>query len=120
MRERLYKRSDKFAHNAYKVTKALPKEELFGLGSQLRRAAVSVPCNIIEGFSRDNWNRKSKKELLRFLEIAYGSLEESLYLINFTSKEYPIHTEILRRTKKSGEAVGKLLYSFIRNLRNTG
>jgi four helix bundle protein len=55
----------------YDVTKSFPREEEFGLKSQLRRAAVSVPSNISEGLTR-----RSKKDKLHFLNIAQGSLSE--------------------------------------------
>jgi four helix bundle protein len=58
----------------YKLTRRLPKEELFGLVSQMRRAAVSVPANIAEGFKR-----RGKPDKARYLNIAQGSLEELRY-----------------------------------------
>lgn len=58
----------------YGMTKAFPKEELYGLASQMRRAAVSAASNLVEGSSRN-----SRVEYLRFLEIAYGSLRELGY-----------------------------------------
>ena len=58
----------------YKLTKSFPKDELFGLTSQMRRAAVSVPANIAEGFSK-----KSKPDKARVMNISQASLEELRY-----------------------------------------
>ncbi len=55
----------------YTITRTFPKEELYGLTSQVRRAAVSIPSNIAEGEGRN-----SKKEFSQFLSISYGSLSE--------------------------------------------
>ena len=55
----------------YRLTQGFPREELYGLTSQLRRCAVSIPSNVAEGYGRDG-----TKELLRFLSIARGSLAE--------------------------------------------
>ena len=60
------------AKMVYAVQKQLPKEEMYGLGDQIRRAAVSVPSNIAEGFGRD-----TDKEFRHFLSIARGSLYEA-------------------------------------------
>lgn len=63
----------------YKHTGNFPKHELFGLTSQFRRAAVSVPANIVEGCARE-----THKEYVRFLSIAFGSLRESGYYIELS------------------------------------
>jgi len=60
----------------YKISKSFPKEEIFGITNQIRRASVSVAANIVEGF-----NKKSKPEKLRFFNIAQGSLEETNYFL---------------------------------------
>jgi four helix bundle protein len=59
------------AEHIYRITSRFPKEELYGLTSQLRRAAISIPANIAEG-----WARRGTKEFLQFLNIAAGSLRE--------------------------------------------
>lgn len=60
-----------FVTNIYKVTKSFPNDEMFGITSQIRRSAVSVPSNFAEGFGR-----KGNKEFIRFIRIAIGSLYE--------------------------------------------
>jgi len=67
----VWKKSMQLAAQIYKITKTFPKEELYGLTSQMRRAAVSIPSNIAEGQKRN-----SKKEFLQFLAVAKGSLAE--------------------------------------------
>jgi len=76
--EQLKKKMDEYAHLVYKVTKDFPKEERYGIVSQLRRAALSVILNYIEGFAR---HKKAVKK--NFWEISYGSLKESKYLLIF-------------------------------------
>jgi len=65
----------------YGQTRAFPREELYGLTSQLRRAASSVPANLAEGSARE-----SKKEYLHFLYIARGSLAETQYFIHLAHR----------------------------------
>jgi four helix bundle protein len=60
----------------YRLARQFPKDELFGLTSQLRRAAVSVPANIVEGF-----HRRTKPDKIRFFNISHASLEESRYYL---------------------------------------
>jgi four helix bundle protein len=71
---RAFELADDLAVRIYVVTRKFPKEEIFGLTSQMRRAAVSVPSNIVEGCARE-----SQLEYHRFLEIAFGSLRELNY-----------------------------------------
>lgn len=66
-----WKESHKLAIRIYQETRGFPKEELFGLTSQMRRCAVSVPSNIAEGF-----NRANGKEKIQFYRIAHGSVAE--------------------------------------------
>ena len=73
--------ADELALLVYTATKKFPKSEIWGLTSQMRRAAVSVPANIVEGSAR-----KNRKEYLQFLYIAISSLAELEYYIRFTKE----------------------------------
>ena len=66
-----YQKAYELALEVYKVTNKFPKEEAYGLVSQTRRAAISIPSNIAEGYRRG-----SRKEYIQFLNIAYGSAAE--------------------------------------------
>ncbi len=78
---RAFKLADELALLIYRVTKNFPKEEMYGLTSQMRRAAVSVPSNIVEGCARE-----SQSEYFRFLEIAFGSLRELHYQFGLSKR----------------------------------
>jgi four helix bundle protein len=73
--------ADDLAVLVYSITKSFPKEELYGITSQLRRSVVSVPTNIAEGASREH-----KKEYLHFLFIARGSIAEVEYLLHLSRR----------------------------------
>ena len=78
---RAFELSDEVAVLVYRVTAGFPREELYGLTSQMRRAAVSVPSNIVEGCARD-----SQADYLRFLYIAFGSLRELHYQLSLSKR----------------------------------
>jgi four helix bundle protein len=71
---RAYELADEIVLVIYRLTLNFPKEEIYGLTSQMRRAAISVPSNIVEGCARN-----SETEYVRFLDIAFGSLRELHY-----------------------------------------
>jgi four helix bundle protein len=73
---RVWKESHQLALDVYRATGTLPKEERYGLGAQLRRAAASIPSNLAEGCGRD-----SQKEFAHFLQVAIGSANELEYQI---------------------------------------
>lgn len=78
---RAFELADQLALEIYKCTKSFPKEEIFGLTSQIRRAAVSVPSNIVEGCAKS-----SQAHYSRFLEIAYGSVCEVEYQLSLADR----------------------------------
>lgn len=73
---------DMLAHAVYRTTSGWPKNELYGLTSQVRRAAVSSACNLAEGSAK-----RGRGEYARFVDIAFGSLAEVHYLISFAKGE---------------------------------
>lgn len=76
---KIWNESHKLALDIYSITNKFPKEELFGLTSQLRRAVLSIPTNIAEGCGRG-----SDSDFSRFLQISFGSASEVDYLIQFS------------------------------------
>ncbi|PIZ15393.1 diversity-generating retroelement protein bAvd family protein [Candidatus Desantisbacteria bacterium CG_4_10_14_0_8_um_filter_48_22] len=109
---KIWERAHVLATEVYKVTMGFPKEELYGITSQIRRAAFSVPLNITEGQASS-----SKKEFLSFLNIANRSLVETEYLLEaclalgFLGKQDYERLDVLRYE------TGILLYAFIKSLR---
>ena len=100
------------AKKVYLAQKGLPKEELYGLGDQIRRAVVSVPSNIAEGFGRG-----SDAEFKRFLSIARGSLFEVKTQLQFASELgfLQLDPELIQLI----EEVGKLINGLSRTLTST-
>ena len=76
-----WQRADDLVASMYDVTRTFPKDELYGLISQMRRAAVSVAANIVEGSSR-----RSRREYLQFLSVAKASLSELSYYLHLSSR----------------------------------
>jgi len=96
----------------YQATRKFPKEEMYGLTSQMRRAAVSVPSNIVEGCARE-----SQAEYLRFLVIAFGSLRELHYQLGLSKRlGYSDEHDISNCGSKIVEAE-KVLGALLRSMR---
>ena len=109
---RAFDLADEVTFLVYRVTQKFPKEEIYGLTSQMRRAAVSVPSNIVEGCTRE-----SETEYLRFLEIAFGSLRELHYQLGLSMRlGYPEAVEYSACEEKIIEAE-KVLNALIRSIR---
>ena len=105
----LFQKSDELVIEIYKLTKLFPKDELFGLISQMRRAAVSIPANIVEGYSRVN-----KRERFQFYCIAKASLAELNYFIDLAYKLEYLNQEKFKTLDIKRNEVGKLLNGFIK------
>jgi len=110
---KIWEKAHKFAIEIYKISRKFPREEVYGLTSQIRRAAFSISLNIVEGHAS-----VSKKEFLSFLNIANRSLVETEYLLevvrelNFIDdKEYQI-LETMR------SEIGFMLNAFTKSVRH--
>ncbi len=102
----VWQKAHQFTLKVYKMTKTFPKEEMYGLTSQIRRASTSITANIVEGFGR-----KSIKEKLRFYNISQASLYEVKYfLILIHDLEYHPTFDL----RKDLDEVEKLLYSYMK------
>ena len=109
--EELKRLADEYVQKVYLVTKKFPRDEIFGVTSELRRSALSVILNYIEGYARQ------RKEVLRnFTEISYGSLKERKYLIYFSHKQQYLekqdHDDLVLRA----ERIGKMLWGILNGL----
>ncbi len=110
---RAFELADEVAILVYRVTAGFPKEELFGLTSQLRRAAVSIPSNIVEGCASD-----SEADYLRFLNIAFGSLRELHYQLNLSKRLGFLPNEDSSLLEPTVVETEKVLNGLIRALRD--
>jgi four helix bundle protein len=110
---RAFELADEVVLLVYRITRDFPKEEIYGITSQMRRAAVSVPSNIVEGCARS-----TETEYLRFLEIAFSSMRELHYLIGLSRRlGYSIGSDIQSIEEKTIETE-KVLNGLIRSLRS--
>ena len=100
----VWQRAMELTSKTYEFSASLPFDERFGLVSQLRRAAVSVPANIAEGRQRS-----TTKDFLRFLSIAAGSLAELETLIELASRLYQLQSAQVNELASEADEVGKML-----------
>lgn len=115
----VWQKAHGFVLSVYKLTQHFPREEVYGLSSQFRRAAVSVPANIAEGF-----RKRGKADKARFLNIAQGSLEECRYYLILTNDlEYGNTNEplsLLEEVSKTLEAYSRTILNSDSRILNTG
>lgn len=98
----------------YKLTKNFPREELYGVTSQIRRSTLSIMLNYIEGYGRRKGN--NCKVYKNFLEISYASLKESKYLLFFSYDEKYLTKDDYEQGLALTEEIGKMLWSIIKNM----
>ena len=106
-----WQRADDLVADVYRVTPMFPKAEQYGLTSQMRRAAVSVAANIVEGSSR-----RSHREYLQFLSIAKGSLSELSYYIHLSGRLGYLPTPEVHRLDDEAEETARTLYGLMQSV----
>ena len=109
---RAFQLADDLALRVYAATQSFPRGEAFGLTAQLRRAAVSVPANIVEGCAREG-----AKEYLNFLNIAFGSLHEVGYLIDLSRRLEYLGPDEAPELEGVYEEAARVLSGLMRGLR---
>jgi len=107
---KVWQKAHKFVLASYKYTSEFPKNEMYGLTSQFRRAAVSIPANIVEGYAK-----KGKADKMRFMNISQGSIEEcKYYLILSKDLEYGENRALVSQLIE----VSKMLTAYIKSIKN--
>jgi four helix bundle protein len=107
----VWKKSMDFVKHVYQATETFPKSEIYGLSSQMRRAAVSIPSNLAEGAAR-----KGKKEFSQYLYIAQGSISEIdtqielSFILNFLEKN--LYNDLMDELN----TISKMLFGLLRSL----
>lgn len=109
---RAFELADELAINVYKATAGFPREEIFGMTSQLRRAAVSIASNIVEGSARF-----SEAEYVHFLNMAYGSAREVEYQISLAHRLGYLSEDEHAKLADLSTQTCKVLYGLLRSLR---
>jgi len=109
---KVWEKAHQLAMEIYRISKTFPKEEIYGLTSQIRRAAFSVPLNIVEGHAST-----SRKEFLSFLNIANRSLVETEYLLEILRELNFMDENAYQRLEKQRNEVGVILNAFTKAVR---
>ncbi len=107
----VWQKSMDLVEEVFRLTKLLPKEELFGITSQLRRSAFSIPSNIAEGNARN-----SDKEYARFLSIARGSKAETETQLEICVRIGYFNEAQTHKSVALCDEIGKMLYTMIHKL----
>jgi four helix bundle protein len=110
----VWQKSISLVTKIYKITRTFPKEETFGLTSQIRRSSVSIPSNIAEGSGRE-----SNKDFLRFLYISLGSLFEMQTQLEIAKNIIYINEEEFNLLYEDSREIERMLASLIRKLKDS-
>jgi four helix bundle protein len=108
----VYQKAYELALKTYKATDSFPKVEQYGLVQQMRRASVSIPSNIAEGY-----RRKNRKEYIQFLNIAYGSAGELETQVSLAHDLEMLQKDDFISLQSLCEEVSKLLFNLIKSLK---
>jgi four helix bundle protein len=111
---KVWQKAHELVLDIYQITSTFPKSEQFNLVSQINRASLSVPTNIVEGCGRE-----TQKELIRFLYISSGSAHELEYLILVSSELKFISTKDSKTLLKKIDEIKKMLFSLIKTIKKS-
>ena len=109
----VYKRTIVFIDVIYKITRNFPKSELYGLSSQLQRAATSIALNIAEGQGRHH-----SKDFQRFLRMAIGSMHETIVCLDLARQQGYIKEEIYQKLYREAEQITKMLHGLRKSIQS--
>ena len=107
----IWQKSMELTVAVYRITQSFPRDEMFGLTSQLRRCAISIPSNIAEG-----QGRSSEREFLHFLSIARGSNCELQTQLEIARRLGLADTQLLNDAESLSHETGKMIFAFMRAL----
>jgi four helix bundle protein len=108
---KVWQKSMIVVRHIYKYTQKYPRDELFGLTTQTRRCAISIPCNMAEGYSR-----RSTKDYIRFLNISMGSLYELITLIEIAHSIQIINANSCEALNELIREIERMLSSLIKKI----
>lgn len=110
----VWKASMELVCEVYEVTRNFPDTERYGLTSQMRRCAISVPSNIAEG-----WSRNSARSFISYLNIAAGSMSELLTQLEIARRINYISAERMQALEHRGIQISKMLYMLIKKIESS-
>ncbi len=102
---KVYERAYRISIEMYKIVKSFPRDELFGLTSQIKRASTSIPLNIAEGYGK----RENPDEFKRFLLMAIGSCDEMKVLLDYSKDLNYIDEQFYKSSQQEYDEIGKML-----------